>query len=107
MVSLALPTKQGWLLHATLLSKISMLATPALSLTPLPPGWHELHHRCNPGLPWASDTGKVPMQEEDVTIVDDVHDAFTAYYAESNKSRDREAIFSTALGLAIEKPPEV
>ena len=33
---------------------------------------------------------QVPMREEDVTIVDDeAHDAFTAYYAESNKSSDR------------------
>jgi len=57
--------------------------------------------------PKALEQLKVPMREEDVTIVDDeAHDAFTAYYAESNKSSDREAVFSNSLGLAIEKPPE-
>jgi len=51
---------------------------------------------------------KVPQQVEDVEIVDEeeAHDALTAYYAESNKSSDREPTFSETLGLAVEKPPE-
>lgn len=57
--------------------------------------------------PKALEQLKVPMKEEDVTIVDDeAQDAFTAYYAESHKSTDREPVFSSSLGLAIEKPPE-
>jgi len=57
--------------------------------------------------PKALEQLKVPMKQEDVTIVDDDgHDAFTAYYAESNKSVDREPVYSSSLGLAIEKPPE-
>lgn len=51
---------------------------------------------------------KVPQQVEDVEIVDDeeAHDALTAYYAESNKSSDREPMFSSELGLAVETPPD-
>lgn len=33
-------------------------------------------------------------------------DAFAAYFADGNKERDREPVFSDHLGLAIEKLPE-
>jgi len=51
---------------------------------------------------------KVPQQQEDLEIVDDeeAHDALTAYYAESNKSTDRDPVYSPELGLAVETPPE-
>mmetsp|Transcript_35410 Transcript_35410/g.69325 ORF Transcript_35410/g.69325 Transcript_35410/m.69325 type:complete len:346 (-) Transcript_35410:76-1113(-) len=48
---------------------------------------------------------KVPMQQDDVEIVDtheSSHDALAAYYADSSKQADREPEFNTYLGLAVE-----
>jgi len=48
---------------------------------------------------------KVPMQQDDVEIVDTAeasHDALAAYYADSSKMPDREPEFNSSLGLAVE-----
>jgi len=48
---------------------------------------------------------KVPMQQDDVEIVDTAessHDALAAYYADSSKLPDREPEFNAYLGLAVE-----
>lgn len=45
-------------------------------------------------------------RQDDVEIVDaDTSDAFAAYYAEDNKQADREVIFNSELGLAMEALP--
>lgn len=46
---------------------------------------------------------------DDVEIVDDdtnTADAFATYYAAANKNKDRDAVYSPELGLAIESLPE-
>ena len=51
----------------------------------------------------------VAREQDDVEITDaevPTHDAAAAYYAEGGKAKDREIVFSTELGLAIEKLPE-
>jgi len=47
----------------------------------------------------------VASKADDVEIVGDDGpvDSFTAYYADANKNADREPIFNTELGLAVEK----
>jgi Bardet-Biedl syndrome 5 protein len=54
---------------------------------------------------------KAKRTQDDVQIVDDdEHEpsatAHTAYFPEGEKQTDREIVFSTELGLAIEKLPE-
>jgi Bardet-Biedl syndrome 5 protein len=48
---------------------------------------------------------------DDVEIVsgadgDEPVDSFSAYYAESNKTSDREPVYNAELGLAVEKMRE-
>ncbi|CAH1789030.1 unnamed protein product, partial [Owenia fusiformis] len=48
---------------------------------------------------------KVQYEQDDVEIetTEDQSDAFAAYFADGNKSKDRDPVYSDELGLAIEK----
>eukprot|EP00741_Cyanophora_paradoxa_P005592 tig00000912_g5420.t1 len=54
---------------------------------------------------------KVPRKMDDVEIVGDEEetgDAFAAYLSEGNKNKDRDPVYSSELGIAVEKlPPTV
>lgn len=51
------------------------------------------------------DTFAVSMEDTQTLIVMDVF-CIQAYFADPHKPKDREAVFSPELGLAIEKLPE-
>jgi len=55
--------------------------------------------------PQTLDDISVDPVEDDIEIVDEgsTSDAFAAYFADSNKEKDREPVYSPELGLAIEK----
>eukprot|EP00794_Sanderia_malayensis_P003122 gene3122-3590_t len=55
--------------------------------------------------PQTLEDATVDPVEDDIEIVDEgsTSDAFAAYFADSNKEKDREPVYSSELGLAIEK----
>lgn len=53
------------------------------------------------------DQRTIPQPEEDAEIVEDedAYDSLAAYYADPEKEQDREPVFNSEIGLAIESLP--